>query len=76
MLYSIQRFVLSLMAVPNNLQPVGMWDVKMRKRLALLQSLAVLMAVFQYGQRATGQEKGGDSNRILSNFFLPSLTAR
>ena len=48
-------------------------DLKMRKRLVLLQALAVLIATFQYGMRAAGQDEGGYSNRILSN---PCLTAR
>jgi len=49
---------------------------KMRKRLVLLQALAILFAVFQYGMRAAGQEEGGHSNRILSSIFHPYLTAR
>ena len=48
----------------------------MRKRLVLLQALAILIAVFQYGLRATGQDEGRNSSRILSNIFYPYLTAR
>ena len=51
----------------------------MRKRLALLQALAILIAVFQYDTRAAGQEEGRNSHRILNNFFYPYmylLTAR
>jgi len=48
----------------------------MKKRLVLLQALAILLAVFQYGMRAAGQEEGGNSNRILSSVFHPYLTAR
>ena len=48
----------------------------MRKRLVLLQALAVVIAVFQYGMRAAGPEEGGNSNMILSNVFHPYLTAR
>ena len=43
------------------------------KRLVLLQALAILIAVFQYGMRAAGQDEGRNSNRILSN---PYLTVR
>jgi len=43
------------------------------KRLVLLQAVALLMAVFQYGMRAAGQEEGRNSNRILNN---PYLTVR
>ena len=48
----------------------------MRKRLVVLQALAILLAVFQYGMRAAGQEEGGNSNNILSSIFQPYLTAR
>ena len=48
----------------------------MRKRLVLLQALAILMAVFQYDTRAAGQDEERYSNRILSNVFYPNLTAR
>ena len=48
----------------------------MKKRLVLLQALAILFAVFQYGMRAAGQEEGGNSDRILSSVFHPSLIAR
>ena len=76
--------VLVQMAVPillilvhptNYLQPVRMWNVKTRKRLVLLQSLAVLMAVLQYGLKAAGQDEGGNPDRILSNAFHHYLTA-
>jgi len=48
----------------------------MKKRLVLLQALAILFAVFQYGMRAAGQDERGNSNRILSSVFHPYLTAR
>ena len=49
----------------------------MRKRLVLLQALAILMAVFQYGVRAAGQDEGRYSPRSLSTIFYPYLsTAR
>ena len=48
----------------------------MRKRLVLLQALAILIAVFQYDMRTAGQDEGGYSNRILSNIFYPCLAAR
>ena len=48
----------------------------MKKRLVLLQVLAILFAVFQYGMRAAGQDEGGNSNKILSSVFQPYLTAR
>ena len=48
----------------------------MRKRLVLLQALAILFAVFQYGMRAAGQEEGGNADRILGSVFQPYLTAR
>jgi len=48
----------------------------MKKRLVLLQALAILFTVFQYGMRAAGQEEGGNSDRILSSVFQPYLTAR
>ena len=51
-------------------------ELKMRKRLVLLQALAILVAVFQYDTRAAGQDEGGYSNRILSNIFYPCLAAR
>ena len=44
--------------------------------MVLLQALAVLFAVFQYGMRAARQEEGGNSNKILSSVFSPSLIAR
>jgi len=55
------------------LQPVRLWDLKMRKTLILLQVLALLIAVFQYGMRAAGQDEGITSSRI---HFYPYLTAR
>jgi len=51
-------------------------DLNMRKRLVLLQVLAILFAMFQYGMRAAGQEEGGNADRILSSVFQPYLTAR
>jgi len=51
-------------------------SLKMKKRLVLLQALAILFAVFQYGMRAAGQDERGNSNRILSSVFHPYLTAR
>ena len=45
----------------------------MRKRLVALQALAVLIAVFQYGMKAEGENEGGYSSRILSNIFYPYL---
>ena len=45
----------------------------MRKRLVLLQALTILIAVFQYGMRAAGQDEGVTSSRIR---FYPYLTAR
>jgi len=45
----------------------------MRKRLVLLQALAILMATFQYGMKAAEWEEGRNSNRILNN---PYLTVR
>lgn len=53
-----------------------MWNLKTRKRFVLLQALAVIIAVFQYGMRAARQDEGSDSNRILSNVFYPYLIAR
>jgi len=58
-----------------NAAPRTVW-LKMRKRLVVLQSLAILFAVFQYGMRAAGPEEGGNSDRILSSVFQPYLTAR
>ena len=49
---------------------------KKRKRLALLQTLAILIAVFQYGMRIAGQDEGRNSNRILHTVFHPYLKAR
>lgn len=48
----------------------------MKRKFALLQSLAILSAVFQYGMRAAGEDEGRNSNRILFNVFYPYLTAR
>ena len=48
----------------------------MRRRLVLLQAIAILVATFQYDTRAAGQDEGGYSNRILSNIFYPCLAAR
>jgi len=48
----------------------------MRKRLVLLQALAILFAMFQYGMRAAEQDDGRHSNTILSSVFHPSLIAR
>ena len=45
----------------------------MRKKLVLLQVLAILIAEFQYGMRAAGQDEGITSSRIR---FYPYLTAR
>jgi len=45
----------------------------MRKKLVLLQVLAILIAVFQYGMRAAGRDEGITSSRIR---FYPYLTAR
>jgi len=60
------------------LQPFRLWNrkLKMRKRFFLLQAVAILIAVFQYGMRAAGQDEGITSNKILSNVFHPYLTAR
>jgi len=49
--------------------------LKMRKRFVVLQALAILFTVFQYGMRAAGQEEGGNADRILSSIFQPYLTA-
>ena len=57
----------------DSLQPVRLWDLKMRKKLVLLQVLAILIAEFQYGMRAAGQDEGITSSRIR---FYPYLTAR
>ena len=46
---------------------------KMRKKLVLLQVLAILIAVFHHGIRAAGQDEG---NKILSNIFYPYLATR
>jgi len=48
----------------------------MRKRLVLLLVLAILIAVFQYGTKAEGQDDGRNSSKTLSNIFYPYLTAR
>ena len=53
--------------------PVRLWNPEMRKRLVLLQVLAILIAMFQYGMRAAGQDEGITSSRIP---FYPYLTAR
>ena len=45
----------------------------MRKKLVILQVLAILIAVFQYGMRAAAQDEGITSSRIR---FYPYLTAR
>ena len=45
----------------------------MRKRLVALQAIAILIAVFQYGMKAVGENEGGYSHRILSNIFYPYL---
>ena len=45
----------------------------MRKMLVLLQVLAILIAEFQHGMRAAGQDEGITSSRIR---FYPYLTAR
>jgi len=42
--------------------------MKMRKRLFLLQALAILIAVLQ--------DEGRNHNWILNNVFYPYLTAR
>ena len=55
------------------LQPVRLWNPEMRKNLVLLQVLAILIAEFQYGMRAAGQDEGITSSRIR---FYPYLTAR
>ena len=57
------------------LQPFRLWNrkLKMRKRFVLLQALAILIAVFQYGMTAAGQDEGITSSRIR---FYPYLTAR
>jgi len=64
---------MSLISINAAFCTVGL---KMRKRLVVLQALAILFAVFQYGMGAAGQEEGGNSNRILSTIFHPYLTAR
>jgi len=40
------------------------------KRLVLVQVVAILIAVFQYGMRTAGQDEGRNSNRILNNPYL------
>ena len=45
----------------------------MRKKFVLLQILAILIAEFQNGVRAAGQDEGITSSRI---HFYPYLTAR
>ena len=50
--------------------------LKMKKKLVVLQALAILFTVFQYGMRAAGREEGGNADRILSSIFQPYLTAR
>ena len=68
-----QLLIMSLIFINAASHTVGL---KMRKRLVVLQALAILLAVFQYGMRAAGQEEGGHSGRILSSVFQPYLTAR
>jgi len=45
----------------------------MRKRFILLQALAVLIAVLQYG---VGENEGNHCNGIVNSIFYPYLTAR
>ena len=47
----------------------------MKKRLVLLQALAILIAVFVYDTREVEQDERS-SNKIPSNNFYPHLKAR
>lgn len=46
--------------------------------MVLLQAVAILIAVFQYGMEAAaaGEDVGRNSYKILSSAFYPYLTAR
>ena len=70
---NFQLLTMSLISINAASHTVGL---KMRKRLVVLQALAILFTVFQYGMRAAGQEEGGYSNEILSSVFSPYLMAR
>ena len=65
---------MSLISINAASRTVG--PEKMKKRLVLLQALAILLAMFQFGMRAAGQEEGRNADRILSSVFQPYLTAR
>ena len=51
-------------------------DLKMKKRLVLLQALAILIAVFEYDMREAGQDEGRNLNKFLSNNLYLHLKAR
>ena len=48
----------------------------MKKRLVLLQALAILIAVFKYDMREAGQDEGRNSNKFLSNNLYLHLKSR
>jgi len=48
----------------------------MKKRLVLLQALAILIAVFKYDTREAGQDEERNSNKVLSNNFYHHLKYR
>ena len=48
----------------------------MKKRLVLLQALAILIAVFEYDMREAGQDEGRNLNKFLSNNLYLHLKAR
>jgi len=41
----------------------------MKKKLILLQALAILIAVFEYDTREAEQDEERNSNKVLSNNF-------
>jgi len=48
----------------------------MKKKLVLLQALAILIAVFEYDTREAGQDEGRNSSKVLSNNFYHHLKDR
>ena len=49
---------------------------KMRKKLVLLQALAILIAMLQCGTRVAEQHQGRDFDRILGAVLQPYLPVR
>ena len=66
-----EQSTLEAIVISCNLLAVRLWNLKTRKRLALLQTLAILIAVFQYGMGTAGQHEEEIQTGFYTLFSTP-----